>query len=230
MCRGLSNSVLPALPGGLRKVPHPPTALTSNFMDASSPSASLDLGASLRLQDALSLLQRAANSVQNNNRIKALPVRNARIKPEIEPITRLLCGMYYPGQDKLFETGRVTPSTILWDTLKYTLTSIEIAARSRESSLSPNHSVAALYKELNSSSGSILSLLLDVIQSMRTTNSLTALLRFQGIQLFARSLCHGTCPRELSKYDSSLGGIIPSSKILYQMISINLLLLKAASV
>ncbi|XP_051113912.1 E3 ubiquitin-protein ligase PRT6 isoform X2 [Andrographis paniculata] len=210
VCRGLANAVLPALPGGLRKAPQPPTISTNNLMDVSSPSTTLDDG-SLCLQYALSLLRRAADIARNHGSIKALPVWNSRIKPEMEPITRLLCGMYFPGQDKLFETGRASPSAILWDTLKYSLMSLEIAARSKESSLSPNYSVGALFKELNSSSGSLLSLLLDAIQSMRTTDSLTALLRYQGIQLFVRSLCHGTCPLKLSKSHSWIEGDLLST-------------------
>ncbi|KAI3447694.1 hypothetical protein Pfo_004359 [Paulownia fortunei] len=206
VCRGLANSVLPRLPGDLRKVPQPTAVPTINFMDASSPSTSSYIGGSLRLQNALSLLQRAANIARSSENLKALPTRNVRIKPNLEPIIRLLCGMYYPGQDKILETGRISQSLILWDTLKYSLISTEIAARSGKSSLSPNYSIGALYKELNSSSCFILSLLLDVIQSTRTTNSQTVLLRFRGIQLFARSLCPGSYPNELSNYSSQQGG------------------------
>ncbi|KAK6152463.1 hypothetical protein DH2020_015098 [Rehmannia glutinosa] len=160
----------------------------------------------LRLLDALSLLKRAANIAGSSESLKALPTRNVKLKPNLEPIIRLLCGMYYPGQDKIIETGRMSHSLILWDTLKYSLISAEIAARSGKSSLSPNYSLGALYKELNSSSCFILSLLLDVIQSTRTSNSQTVLLRFQGIQLFARSLCSSTYPNELSSYSNWQGG------------------------
>ncbi|KAK4392246.1 E3 ubiquitin-protein ligase PRT6 [Sesamum angolense] len=206
VCRGLANSVLPALPGDLRKVPQPPAVPTISSSYSSSPSTSADMGGSLRLQEALSLLRRAANIAESDKSLKALPTRNGRIKPNLEPFLRILCGMYYPGQDKILETGRASHSLILWDTLKYTLLSAEIAARSGKSSLSPNYSISALYKELNASSGFILSLLLDVIQSMRTVNSLTVLLRFQGIELFARSLCCGTYPSEPSNHSSQQQG------------------------
>ncbi|KAK4432355.1 E3 ubiquitin-protein ligase PRT6 [Sesamum alatum] len=206
VCRGLANSVLPALPGDLRKVPQPPAVPTISSSYSSSPSTSEDMGGSLRLLEALSLLRRAANIAGSDESLKALPTRNARIKPNLEPFIRILCGMYYPGQDKILETGRVSHSLVLWDTLKYTLMSAEIAARSGKSSLSPNYSISALYKELSASSGFILSLLLDVIQNMRTMNSLTVLLRFQGIQLFARSLCHGTYPSEPPNHSSQQQG------------------------
>lgn len=204
MCRGLANSVLP---GDKRKVPQPPSVSTVSSTDASSPLNFLDIAHTFRLQEALSLVLRAANMAGYTRTLKALPARNVKIKPNLEPIIRLLCGMYYPSQDKISETGRISHSLILWDTLKYSLMSTEIAARSRKSSLSPNYSLGALYKELNSSSGFILSLLLDVSQSTRSSNSQTALLRFQGIQLFARSLCPGTCPNGSSSYCSQPGGM-----------------------
>ncbi|KAG8374331.1 hypothetical protein BUALT_Bualt11G0120600 [Buddleja alternifolia] len=206
VCRGLANSVLPALPGALGKVRQPPAVSTNYFTDASSPLTSLDRVGSLHLQNALSLLQRAANIAGSVETLKALPTKNVRIKPNLEPIIRLLCGMYYPGQDKILESGRVSHSLILWDTLKYSLMSTEMAARSRKSSLSPNYSIGALYKELNSSSGFILSLLLNVTQSTRTSDSLTVLLRLRGIQQFARSLCPDTYPNESSNNSSLQGG------------------------
>ncbi|KAL8504680.1 hypothetical protein ACS0TY_016023 [Phlomoides rotata] len=222
VCRGLANSVLP---GAKRKVPQPPAVSTINSTDASSPFNFLNICHTFRLQEALSLVLRAANIAGDNGTLKALPARNVIMKPNLEPIFRLLCGMYYPSQDKtsetgrishslihypsqdkISETGRISHSLILWDTLKYSLMSVEIAARSRNSSLSPNYSLGALYKELNSSSGFVLSLLLNVTQSTRSSNSQTVLLRFQGIQLFARSLCPGTCPNGSSSYSSQPGG------------------------
>ncbi|KAL3839525.1 hypothetical protein ACJIZ3_024116 [Penstemon smallii] len=206
VCRGLANSVLPALPEDWRNISQPPGGSTINFADASSPSSSSDIAGSLRLEDALSLLRRAANIAGSDENLNALPSRNVRLRPNLEPILRLLCGMYYPGQDKILETGRVSHALILWDTLKYSLMSTEIAGRSRKSSLSPNYSLDALYKELNSSSGFILSLLLNVIQSTRTTNSPTVLLRLRGMQLFVRSLCYGASPNAASNDSCQLGG------------------------
>ncbi|KAL9150429.1 hypothetical protein ABFS82_12G167600 [Erythranthe guttata] len=209
VCRGLANSILPALPGDLRKLPQPPAGSTINVTDASSPSTSSDDGgSSFRLQDALSLLQRAANVAESSEALKTLATQNVRIKPNpnLEPIIRLLCGMYYPGQDKILETGRISHSLILWDALKYSLMSTEIAARSVKSSLSPNYSIGAVFKELNSSSCFILTLLLDVIQSTRTTDSQTILLRCHGLQLFVRSLCPGAYQDELSNRSKRQGG------------------------
>ncbi|KAL6528688.1 hypothetical protein OROMI_029333 [Orobanche minor] len=200
VCRGLANSVLPALPGYQRKVPQPHAVPDVKFTEASSPSTSSDGGCSLHIRDALSLLQRSANIAGSSESLKALPAINVRLKPNLEPMVRLLCGMYYPGQDKILETGRMSVSLILWDTLKYSLISTEIAARSRKSSLSPNYSLGALYKELNNSGCHILSLLLDVVQSTRASHSQTFLLRLRGLKLFAGSLCCDVYANELSSY------------------------------
>lgn len=204
VCRGLANSVLP---GDKRKAPQPPAILTVSSTDANNLLNFKDIAHTFRLQEALSLVLRAANIAGDNATLKSLPAQKFKIKPNLEPITRFLCGMYYPSQDKIAETGRVSHSLILWDTLKYSLMSTEVAARSRKSSLTPNYSLGALYKELNSSSGFILSLLLDVSQSTRSANYRTVLLRFQGIQLFARSLCLGTCPNGSSSYSGLPGGM-----------------------
>ncbi|KAL3622661.1 hypothetical protein CASFOL_033478 [Castilleja foliolosa] len=206
VCRGLANSVLPALPGDPRKAPQAPAVSNVDFTNASDPSTSSERGGSLHLRDAFSLLWKAADIAGSSESLKALPARNVRLKPNLEPVIVLLCGMYYPGQGKILETGRMSHSLILWDTLKYSLVSAEIAARSRKSSLSANYSLGALYKELKNSSCFILSLLLDVAQSTRTLNSQTLLLRSRGLQLFARSLCRGSSAysNKLSSY--SKGG------------------------
>ncbi|XP_075509230.1 E3 ubiquitin-protein ligase PRT6-like isoform X1 [Primulina tabacum] len=206
VCRGLANAVLPALPGDLRKIPQPSVVSTRNFMDVGYPSTSSEMVGSLRLQDALSLVQSAANVAGSNENLAAFPSRSVSVISNLEPILRLLCGVYYPGQDKILETGRVSNSLILWDTLRYSLISTEIAARSRKSSLSSNYSLGTLYRELNSSSGFILSLLMDSTQSIRTSNSLTVLLRLRGIQLCAKSLCYGASPNEYSSHLCQQGG------------------------
>ncbi|XP_073157617.1 E3 ubiquitin-protein ligase PRT6 isoform X2 [Henckelia pumila] len=206
VCRGLANAVLPALPGDLRKIPQPLVVSTRNFMDVGFPSMSPDMVGSLRLQDALSLVQTAANVAGSNESLTAFPARNVSIISNLEPILRLLCGVYYPGQNKILETGRVSNSLILWDTLRYSLISTEIAARSRKNSLGSNYSLGTLYRELNSSSGFILSLLMDATQSIRTSNSLTVLLRLRGIQLCSKSLCFGASPNEYSSHFCQQGG------------------------
>ncbi|KAL6496213.1 hypothetical protein OROGR_029471 [Orobanche gracilis] len=200
VCRGLANSVLPALPGDQRKMPRAHAVSSNNFTEASSLSTSKVRGGSFHLRDALSLLERSATIAGSSASLKALPARNVILKPNVESIIRLLCGMYYPSQDKILETGRICSSLLLWDTLKYSLISTETAARSRKSSLSPNYSLDALYNELRNPSCFALSLLLAVVQSTRAADPQTFLLRLQGLQLFARSLCRGSYPDKLFSY------------------------------
>ncbi|KAL4284787.1 hypothetical protein GQ457_16G022680 [Hibiscus cannabinus] len=87
------------------------------------------------------------------------------------------------------EVLRISKPIILWDTLKYSLMSTEVAARSGKNSMTANYTLASLYKEFNSSSEFIFSLLLRVVQNLSCSNSLHALQRFRGLQLFAESIC-----------------------------------------
>ncbi|KAL2509527.1 E3 ubiquitin-protein ligase [Forsythia ovata] len=208
VCRGLANSVLPASSRDLRRVPQPPTISTVDSMDADTPSTSSDRDASsLRLQDALSILKSAADVARSNEIRKVFPMqKNVGMRPDFEPVFRVLSGMYFPGQDKILESGRISHAIILWDALKYSIISAEIATRSRNNSSSANYSVSALYKEINSTNGFILSLLLNVTQSMRTENSLCVLLRLRGSQLFAESICSGTSPNKYPNYRWKQGG------------------------
>ncbi|CAA0829795.1 E3 ubiquitin-protein ligase PRT6 [Striga hermonthica] len=197
VCRGLANSVLPALPGDRKRVSQPQPGQNINYSQACGPSTSSKRDFILHIRDGFSILQRVANIAGTTKSLKVLPARNVKLKPNLEPIVGLLCEMYYPGQDKILESGRMSHSLILWDTLKYSLISAEISARSKRSSLSPNYSIGDLYKELKNSSCFILSLLLDAVQSTRTSNSQTLLLRLRGLQLFTNSLCCGSYPDEL---------------------------------
>ncbi|KAM7464065.1 hypothetical protein LguiA_032186 [Lonicera macranthoides] len=194
VCRGLVNSVLPALRGDPRK----------SAGQLVSSNRTVD---SLRLQQGLSLLRSAADITGRNEILKTFPMqRNARIRPDLESVFRVLCGMYFPGKENISGSGRVSHSMIMWDTLKYSLISTEIAARSGRDSLTPNYGLNSLYKELKSPSGFILSLLIKIVQSTRTKNSLTLLLRLRGIQLFAKSICSGLSLDEFPSCTYRRGG------------------------
>lgn len=111
--------------------------------------------------------------------------------PNLEPLSRTLSKMYFPStQEKLSGSARISHSMLMWDMLKYSLLSMEISARSGRTHMTPTYGLDALYKELELSSGFTLSLLLKVVQSIRTKNSLHVLQRFIGIQSFAESVCH----------------------------------------
>ncbi|KAM2569378.1 hypothetical protein TB2_009488 [Malus domestica] len=93
------------------------------------------------------------------------------------------------GKDKISGSARVNHPMHMWDTIKYSLLSTEIAARSDGKYATPSFGLNALYKELESSRF-ILSLLLKIVQSRRK-NSLHVLQRFIGIQSFTESILFG---------------------------------------
>lgn len=194
VCRRLANSVLPSFPNDSNNFGKQLLDGRSiSVSGLSSPSYSDDFV--LRLPLALSLLQSSANVVGKSTFMKTSPELNESTRAAWEPVIRLLCKMYYPdGYDVVRASGRVSPSLILWDTLRYSLISTEIAARDGKSKTSigaSNSGLESLYKEVESSSGFILSLLLKSAQAARSQSRLQVLLRFRGIQLFAGSICSG---------------------------------------
>ncbi|KAF8397487.1 hypothetical protein HHK36_016404 [Tetracentron sinense] len=214
VCRRLANSVLPALPGDSKKVRKPmmPLDLSSTFATGSSVTSNSEIRV-LHLQQALLLLQSAANMVGKDGILKAFSFqRNERMRPNLEPVFRILCRMYFPDlHDKFSASGRVSHSMILWDTLKYSLVSTEISARGWRSCMrtgGPTSGLEALYKELETSTGFMLSLLLQIVQCTRSKSSLEVLLRFRGIQLFAESICSGVSMNEFSTGTGNISSVL----------------------
>lgn len=159
-------------------------------------------------KQSLSLLQAAADVSRKNEFLKAFPMQHKRgTSTNLEYVIRLLREMYFPGDDKISGSNRLSDSMILWDTLKYSLISTEIAARSERTSPATNFSVRSLYEELKSSSGFILSLLLKIVHSTRAQNSLDVLLRLRCIQQFAKSICCADTPNEPPS-GTRVGGIL----------------------
>jgi len=154
------------------------------------------------------MLKTAATVVSRGDSLKALPVlRNRRLRPNLEPVFQVLSGMYFPGKQDIFcRSARVSPSALLWDTIKYTVVSTEIAARCGRSSLTPRRGLNSLYSEFRSSGGFILPLLLRIVQSTRSKNLPDMLLRFRGVQLFAASICSGVCYDKCFRGALSEGG------------------------
>ncbi|KAJ4842672.1 hypothetical protein Tsubulata_014891 [Turnera subulata] len=193
VCRRLGNSVLPSLPGDFQKVWKQPLSPTVNASHAAEPLATSSEGkSSLEIQQALSLLKTASNMVERGDFLKDLPLQRNETRPILDLFSKVLLKLYFPKKsDKLSGSARVNHSMIMWDTLKYSLVSMEIAARCGRTHLAPNYGLQALYKELKSSSGFTLSLLLKIVLSARNKNSLHVLQRFRGLQLYAESICLG---------------------------------------
>lgn len=203
VCRGLSNSVLPA---SSLKSDNIPVMRQSDAV--SSVSFFSGGGKSLQIPEALCLLRSASKVAGRNEVVTSFPVQcPGMIKLNLDPVSKVLGGMYARGNDNLSGSSRLGQLPLmLWDTLKYSLISTELASRSRKSSLAPNYSLSALYTDLKSSNRFILSLLLDIIQRVRTTNTLCSLLRLKGTQLFAESICASPPLDKISERSSGEGG------------------------
>ncbi|KAE8782288.1 E3 ubiquitin-protein ligase PRT6 [Hordeum vulgare] len=144
---------------------------------------------------ALALLESARKIVGQSTFLKAFPGNvNDTAEPALDPSLRRLTMLYYPRSKSSFSASeRLSPSLFLWETLRYFVVSTEIASRDRMSNYSAQSKscLESLRSELNSSSGFILSLLFRVSHSARVLNRREVLLRFEGIQLLAGSICSG---------------------------------------
>ncbi|XP_047330050.1 E3 ubiquitin-protein ligase PRT6 [Impatiens glandulifera] len=212
VCRGLANAVLPALPVDTLSDFKTPV-VEDNYLDVISPlTSSKGEIVSLRLRGALALIRAASSVCLKSETLKAVPVhQNGSLNLNMDSMIRVLSRIYSPGKhDKLSGSPRLSHSLILWDTLRYSLMSTEIAARCGKSSLAPNHDLTTLFKELKSSSGFILALLLKTVQLMRSKSSLSALQRLKGIQLFEESICSGSYHDQVSSSTSMKRGDVLS--------------------
>ncbi|XP_026444611.1 E3 ubiquitin-protein ligase PRT6-like [Papaver somniferum] len=198
LCRRLANSVLPAVSNNfsnLRK------EISSTSSGAGPIIGSLNSSGTnaFRLSLSLTLLQSTSKTIGESRMHVSSLDPNRKMQPTLDPILNILCRMYYPDKDKhekFLASGRVSHSMVLWDTLKYSLISTEIAARGVRSDMcsgsrTSTSGLEVLYGELESSSGFILSLLLQVVLNTRNENLLQVLLRYRAINLFAASICSG---------------------------------------
>ncbi|KAM0859473.1 hypothetical protein ACQ4PT_047171 [Festuca glaucescens] len=194
VCRRFANSILPASPDfssitrkvmpAVQTMPHEAAATTSDV--------TINY---LQFPRALALLESARKIVGQSAFLKAFPGNvNDTMEPALDPSLRRLTMLYYPRSKSSFsQSERLSPSLFLWETLRYSVVSTEIASRGRMSSYSAQSPscLESLRSELNSSSGFILSLLFRVSHSARVLNRREVLLRYEGIQLLAGSICSG---------------------------------------
>ncbi|XP_074582392.1 E3 ubiquitin-protein ligase PRT6 [Curcuma longa] len=194
VCRSFANSILPASTGISKIFSTRRTSIFSNSTSNDFPSVSLDNNCSdLHILLALSLLQNAAKMVGESRVLKVLSGTQIQpINSALEPALKKLFMLYYPlGYDSLSEAGRHSHLLILWDTLRYSITSTEIAARAKLNAYSIPSCLESLSEELHSSSRYVMSILLHIAQSIRSYNSFDVLLRFSSLQLLAGSICSG---------------------------------------
>ncbi|XP_076890085.1 E3 ubiquitin-protein ligase PRT6-like [Bidens hawaiensis] len=207
VCRGLANSVLPDLS---REGKKDNGQLKNQFLFSS------DANDAFLLKQSLSILQAASDVSRRNEFLKLFPVRYKRgTSTNLDSVIRLLHEMYFLGDGKVPGSNRLSDSVIMWDTLKYSLISTEIAARSERTSSVTNFSVGALYEELKSSSGFIFSLLLKIVNRTRVQNSLDVLLRFMCVNKFAKTIyCADTLnepPGDTYKVEESITSLLESA-------------------
>ncbi|KAK8532004.1 hypothetical protein V6N13_131353 [Hibiscus sabdariffa] len=194
VCRRLANSVLPVVNGTFQKAGRLPTSSAVDQVPSfGSPSAVSKETCSLLLQQGLCLLKTAAKVVGRPHFFESVSLqRKENLSQDLEPISRVLSRMYFSKKrDGFLGSPRLSLPIILWDTLKYSLMSTEIAARSGKTSAATNYTLTSLYEEFKSSSEFIFSLLQRVVKNLSSTNSLHALQRYRGLQLFAVSICSG---------------------------------------
>ncbi|XP_062193030.1 E3 ubiquitin-protein ligase PRT6-like [Phragmites australis] len=193
VCRRFANSILPASPDFSSETLKKVTPIVQT-MSPEAVTTTSDVNISnLQFPRALSVLESAGKIVGQSKFLKALSGKiNDTTEPALDPSLRRLAMLYYPRSHSSFSASeRLNPSLFLWDTLRYSVVSTEIASRGRMSSQSAGSKscLESLRCELNSSSGFILSLLFRVAHSARNLNRLEVLLRFEGIQLLSGSIC-----------------------------------------
>ncbi|XP_010452066.1 PREDICTED: E3 ubiquitin-protein ligase PRT6 isoform X2 [Camelina sativa] len=200
-CRRLANSVLPACPGDLCSVSKlqdsPPTRL--GRLDAQKPS--------LRFSEALCLLRTAAEVIEDGDSGKTGSLQgDGPRRKDLDSISNKLWDFYYSKQqEKPSETPWLPQSIYMWDTLKYSLISMEIVTRCAKNSLLPVYSIDSLYEEFRTSTGTVLSVLLRVVQSTRTKNAIHVRQRFMGMKHLAESICSGISSSSSSSIFGSEG-------------------------
>ncbi|KAL1195669.1 E3 ubiquitin-protein ligase PRT6 [Cardamine amara subsp. amara] len=197
-CRRLANSVLPACPGDLCSVSKLQESPHTNLgrSDAQKPS--------LWLSEALCLLRSAAEVMEDGDSGKTVSLQgDERRRKDLESVSNKLWNFYFSNrQEPSLKSLWLPQSIVMWDTLKYSLISMEIVTRCAKNSMLPVYCTDSLYEELKTSGGTVLSLLLGVVQSTRTKNAIHVRQRFMGMKHLAESICSGIS----SSYSSSIFG------------------------
>ncbi|EOA19777.1 hypothetical protein CARUB_v10000023mg [Capsella rubella] len=199
-CRRLANSVLPACPGDLcsiSKLQGSPTKLGRS--DAQKPS--------LWISEGLCLLRSAAEVMEDGDSGKTGCLQgDGPRRKDLESISNKLWNFYFPKpQEKHSESSWLPQSIFMWDTLKYSLISMEIVTRCAKNSMLPVYCIDSLYEEFKSSTGTVLTLLLRVVQSTRTKNAIHVRQRFMGMKHLADSICSGISSSSSSSIFGSEG-------------------------
>lgn len=207
-CRQLANSALPACPGDLcsvSKLQESPHAELGRS-DAQKPT--------LWLSEALCLLQSAAEVIEDGDSVKIVSLQgDEQRRKDLESVSNKLWNLYFSKrEEKTSENPWLPQSIVMWDTLKYSLISMEIVTRRAKNLMLPVYCIDSLYEEFKTSKGTVLSLLLRVVQSTRTKNALHVRQRFMGMKHLAESICSGISSSSSSSIFGSEGTFSPTLK------------------
>ncbi|XP_018475972.1 E3 ubiquitin-protein ligase PRT6-like isoform X3 [Raphanus sativus] len=214
-CRGLANSVLPACPRDLCSVSR---KQESSHAKLGKSNAQMP---SLWLSEALCLLRSAADVIEDGDSVRTVSLQGAEPRrKDLESVSNKLWNFYFSKRQGKFPGSHwVSQSIVMWDTLKYSLISMEINTRRAKSSMLPVYCVDSLYEELNTSKGTALSLLLRVVQSTRTKNALHVCQRFMGMKHLAESICFGISSSPSSSIFGSEAGSLKNINLLWNRAS-----------
>ncbi|CAH8318880.1 unnamed protein product [Eruca vesicaria subsp. sativa] len=214
-CRGLANSVLPACPGDLCSVSriHESSNDKLGKSDAQMPS--------LWLSEALCLLRSAADVIEDGDSVRTVSLGGDEPRrKDLESVSNKLWNFYFSKRQENFPGSPwLSQSIVMWDTLKYSLISMEIITRSEKNSMPSVYCIDSLYEELNTSNGTALSLLLRVVQSTRTKNALHVCQRSMGMKHLAESICSGISSSPSSCIFGSEAGSLKNINLLWNRAS-----------
>ncbi|VVB12938.1 unnamed protein product [Arabis nemorensis] len=199
VCRRLVNSVLPACPGDLCSISKLQESSRAKLgrSDAQKPS--------LGLSEALCLLRSAAEVIEDGDSLKTVSLHGDEPRrKDLESVSNKLWHIYF-SKEKFPGSPWLPQSIVMWDTLKYSLISMEVVTRCAKNSMLPVYSTNSLYEEFKSSKGTVLSLLLRVVQSTRTKNAIHVRQRLMGMKHLAESICSGISSSSSSSIFGSEG-------------------------
>ncbi|PNT69934.1 hypothetical protein BRADI_2g03180v3 [Brachypodium distachyon] len=217
VCRRFANSILPASPDSSNITRKLMPSVVTMPPEAAATKSNVTIN-NLQFPRALALLESARKIVGQSRFLKPLSGNvHDTTEPALDPSLRRLAMLYYPGSySSVSSSERLNPALFLWDSLRYSVISTEIASRGRMSSYyaESKSCLESLRSELNSSSGFILSLLFRVSHSARILNRLEVLLRYEGIQLLAGSICSGISgDKDLLNATKGKGTLPPMSEL-----------------
>ncbi|CAM8910449.1 unnamed protein product [Rhodiola kirilowii] len=190
VCRLLANSALPQC--SPKEKQQQTVTASGSFSTIGHSKISKDK--LFHIRQALVLLHTIALKVSSSKTLESFADKqNEIVKLKFSPLLLALKAMYLgSSEDECSTLALGSHSAIMWDALKYSLIATEIGARSSVTSLSPSYGLDSLFAGARSAVDDLcLSVFLEASEIKRMENPTGALLRFKGIQWFAKSVCLG---------------------------------------